>query len=603
VDSLPFFPYVRSFRIDFSSIDVKNKQIAAIFEEIGTLLELSGENPFKCRAYHNAARTIASLPQDIEALVKSGEIANVRGIGKGLLEKITEILATGRSQYHDELKGSLPAGLLEMLRIQGLGPKRIKLLYDTLKIQSIEQLRDAAQMHKLADVEGFGKKMEENILKGIADLAKHTDKFLLSDAHEAAATVLDRLRALNGVMACDIAGSLRRRKEIIGDIDILVSANLSATGRIMHDFTMHADVLRVVGAGETKSTVVLEPGIQCDLRVIKQEEYPFALAYFTGSKEHNVAMRGLAKKYGWSLNEYGFSKLSAVETRGRAKRIVKCETEADVYKAVGLEYIPPELREHSGEIEAARNHTLPNLIEEGDLRGTFHCHTTYSDGRASLSEMAEAARHLGWEYLGIADHSRSAGYAGGLTEEKLKLQLRAIDELNNTYSDFRIFKGSEVDILWDGTLDWSDRVLARLDYVVVSVHSRFKMTEAQATRRIITAIKNKYVTMLGHPTGRLLLEREGYPVNLVDVINAAADYGKIIEINANPRRLDLDWRLCKYAKEKGVRICINPDAHSVLGLQDVHYGVGVARKGWLERSNVINTLPANDIVKLFRPYH
>ncbi len=544
------------------------KEIADILDEIGTLLELRGENPFKSRAYHNASRIVGALMKNLEALVETGEIQDIKGIGKGLAETITELVRSGKSKYHHELQSSLPPGLLEMLRIQGLGPKRVKILYDTLNIKSVGQLQKAAQQHKLATLDGFGEKSEENILKGIEILSKHADKHLLPLAEEAATRILDVLKKQKGVIRCEIAGSLRRRKEIIGDIDIVVSAKPANAANIMRAFTSHPDVESLIGQGETKSSVMLRPGIQCDLRIVSEAEFPFALAYFTGSKEHNIEMRSRAKQFGWSLNEYGFSELGADEKRGKSKRLIRCTTEEDIYKSLRLAYVPAELREHTGEIEAAADDAIPNLIELKDLRGTFHCHTTYSDGANTLAEMAAAARELGWEYLGIADHSKIAAYAGGLSYEKVKQQLREIDKLNGGFNDFKVFKGTEVDILPDGSLDWKSDVLERFDYVVASIHSKFKMTETEATGRIIKALKNKYVTMLGHPTGRLLLEREGYPLNMIEVINAAADYGKMIEINSHPSRLDLDWRLCKYAKEKGVRVCINPDAHRIDGLKE-----------------------------------
>jgi DNA polymerase (family 10) len=368
----------------------------------------------------------------------------------------------------------------------------------------------------------------------------------------------------------------------------------------MEVFTSHPDVAEILAQGETKSSVVLKSGINCDLRVVDDSEYPFALAYFTGSKEHNIEMRSLAKKFGWSLNEYGFSELGAEEKRGKAKRVVRCKDEEDIFKALGLSFIPPELRENMGEIEAAAKGKIPKLLEEKEIKGTFHCHSTYSDGSNSIEQMAKAARDLGWEYLGIADHSKSAAYAGGLSEARVKEQSREIDQLNKKSKDFRIFKGSEVDILPDGTLDYSDKVLASFDYVVISVHSKFKMTEAEMTKRITKALKNKYVTMLGHPTGRLLLSREAYPVDMITVIDAAAEYGKMIEINSHPLRLDLDWRLCKYAKEKGVLIALNPDAHNTDGLKDVLYGVGIARKGWLEKKNVINAWTLTQVAERLR---
>jgi DNA polymerase (family 10) len=575
-------------------------EVAQILEEIGTLLELKGENPFKCRAYHNASRVIAALTTDIKPLVEQDQLKNIKGIGEGLAEKIAELVNTGKLKYYDELKKSLPEGLVEMLRIQGLGPKRIKVLYEKLGIKTVNQLKEAAEKHRLAAVEGFGEKTEENILRGIELLKKHAEKHLYPSAKEAADRIYEVIKRQKGILRSDIAGSLRRKKEVIGDIDILVSAKKPVVPKLMEVFTSHPDVAEVLARGETKSSVVLKSGINCDLRVVDDAEYPFALAYFTGSKEHNIEMRSLAKKFGWSLNEYGFSELGAEEKRGKAKRIVRCKDEEDIYKALGLAFIPPELRENMGEIEVAQKGKIPKLLEEREIRGTFHCHSTYSDGANSIEEMARAARSLGWEYLGIADHSKSAAYAGGLSEAKVKEQSKEIDRLNEKLKGFRIFKGNEVDILPDGSLDYSDKVLSSFEYVVASVHSKFKMSEAEMTKRIIKSVKNKFVTMLGHPTGRLLLSREAYPVNMIDVINAAADYGKIIEINAHPLRLDLDWRLCKYAKEKGALIAINPDAHNIDGLKDVFYGVGIARKGWLEKKNVLNAWSLDQVAKHLR---
>jgi DNA polymerase (family 10) len=575
-------------------------EVAQILEEIGTLLELKGENPFKCRAYHNASRIVGALTTDIKSLVESGELKNIKGIGEGLAEKISELTQTGKLKYYEDLRRSLPEGLVQMLRIQGLGPKRIKVLYDRLGIKTVDQLKEACEKHRLAEIDGFGEKTEENILKGIEMLRKHVDKHLYPEAKEAAERVHAVIRKQKGVLRSEVAGSLRRKKEVIGDIDILVSAKRSTSLALMEVFTSHPDVAEVLAQGETKSSVVLKSGINCDLRVVDDSEYPFALAYFTGSKEHNIEMRSLAKKFGWSLNEYGFSELDAEEKRGKAKRIVRCKDEEDIFKALGLSFIPPELRENMGEIEAAAKGKIPKLLEEKEIKGTFHCHSTYSDGSNSIEQMAKAARDLGWEYLGIADHSKSAAYAGGLSEARVKEQSREIDELNKKSKDFRIFKGSEVDILPDGTLDYSDKVLASFDYVVASVHSKFKMTEVEMTKRITKALKNKYVTMLGHPTGRLLLSREPYPVDMIKVIDAAADYGKIIEINSHPLRLDLDWRLCKYAKEKGVLIALNPDAHNTDGLKDVLYGVGIARKGWIEKKSVINAWTLAQVAERLR---
>ncbi|MBF8248644.1 MAG: PHP domain protein [Bacteroidetes bacterium] len=360
-------------------------------------------------------------------------------------------------------------------------------------------------------------------------------------------------------------------------------------------FVSHPDVVDIIARGDTKTSVILKGGINCDMRIVEESEYPFALNYFTGSKEHNVEVRSLARKLGWSLNEYSFSRVEGM----KAKNPPSCKSEAEIYESLGLRYIEPELREATGELDTAAANKLPKLIEYKDLRGTFHCHSTYSDGANTLEELVIACQKLGWEYLGIADHSQIAVYANGLTPEKVREQQKEIDKLNAKLNSFRLFKGTEVDILGDGSLDYPDKVLSSFEYVVASIHSRMKMTEAEATKRIIKALKNKYVTMLGHPTGRLLLNRDGYPVNMIEVINAAADYGKSIEINSHPLRLDLDWRLVKFAREKGVPICINPDAHNVDGLKDVEYGVGIARKGWLEKKNVVNAWKTTEVVRFF----
>lgn len=572
------------------------KAVVAILDEMGTLLELRGANPFKARAFANAARAVEGITRDLGDLVAKGELQTVKGIGASIAAIITELVTTGSAAEYRELREAVPAGLLDMLRIQGLGPKKVKAIHETLGIDTLADLEAAARGHRLASLPGFGEKTEENILKGIEALRVRGDKSLYPKAEEAAAAVFASLAAAKGVIRASVAGSLRRRKEVVGDIDILLSAREADRARLMEAFVRHPEVQSVAAHGDTKSSVVLNAGIPCDLRIVKDSEYPFALNYFTGSKEHNVAMRSRARDRGWSLNEYGFTPLAGGPRR--SGKPPACRDEKSVYAALGLAYVEPELRESNGEIEAAAADALPDLVDEKDIRGTFHCHTTASDGVNTLQEMVEAARALGWEYLGIADHSKAAAYAGGLSEEKLRKQGKEIDALNARLRKFRVFKGTECDILPDGSLDWPDRVLAGLDFVVVSVHSAFRMTEAEMTRRIVRAVRNRHVTMLGHPTGRLLLAREGYPVDMIQVIDAAADHGTMIEINAHPSRLDLDWRLCRYAKEKGVLVPVNPDAHTVGGLRDVRYGVGVARKGWLEKKDVLNTRTLAAVEKL-----
>ena len=571
-------------------------RVAAVLDEMGTLLELKGENPFRTRAYHNAALSLSALTEDLATMVAAGTVTDIKGIGKGLAGLIEELVTTGKCREYDELCASLPAGLPDMLRIQGLGPKRIRILHEKLHIDSITALQKACAEHRLSALDGFGAKTEENILKGIEQLAAVSSKFLYSTAAGVAASIREAVANAPGVVRCEIAGSLRRRKEIVGDIDIIASVPAKKRAPVFERFISHPLVQAVEVRGDTKASVRLANGMQCDLRLVEEDEFSFALNYFTGSKEHNVAMRSLALKRGWSLNEYSFSRSPG----GKGTRPPACATEEEIYRSLGLAFIPPELREDRGEFAAAASGDLPSLITDADIRGTFHCHTTASDGLHTLEQMVEAARGLRWEYLGIADHSQSAGYAGGLTPARVKQQLNAIAGLNKTLKRFRVFAGTECDILPDGSLDFPDRVLASFDYVVASIHSKFRMTEAEATRRLVTALQNKYVTFLGHPTGRLLLQREGYPVNMTEVINAAADLGKGIEINAHPMRLDLDWRHLSYARQRGVKILINPDAHATDGLKDTYFGVGIARKGWLEPADVINTRTSSRVEQFFR---
>jgi DNA polymerase (family 10) len=566
------------------------KAIAAILEEMGTLLELQGANPFKSRAFHNASRAVDQITDDLAELIRTGALTEIKGIGKSISAIITDLATVGESKEYTDLRKSFPESLLQMLKIEGLGPKRIKILFETLGIKDLDALEKAAKNDALSEVPGFGKKSQENILRGIEAVRSRGERVLLPVAHQAAEEILSSLKKNAAVRTGEIAGSLRRRRETIGDIDLVLSAAEKDRSRLMDTFVALPQVDTIIARGETKSSVRLKAGIQCDLRIVSPGEYPFALNYFTGSKDHNVELRGRARKRGLSLNEYGFSKLDSVETRGKTKRVVRCRGEEDIYAALDLAYIPPELRENMGEIERAEKDALPNLVEEGDIRGTFHCHSTYSDGLGTLEQMAEAAAKLGWEYLGIADHSKAAAYARGLTKADVKRQFREIDAVN-ARSTVHLLKGTECDILPNGDLDFDDALLAEFDFVVASVHSNFKMPEEAMTRRIIKALTNKHVTMLGHPTGRLLLAREPYAVDMIKVIDAAAEHGKIIEINAYPNRLDLDWRLCKYAKERGVMIAINPDAHRMDELRYVYLGVSVARKGWLEKKDILNTRP------------
>ena len=570
--------------------------IADTLESIAQMLELKGENPFKVRAYQNAARAVETYEGDLAVAAAEDRLDAVPGIGSAIAAKIALLATTGELAYFDELKSEFPPGIFQLFDVQGLGPKKIKAVWDKLGVTTVAELKAACDDGRISELPGFGKKTAANILAAIEAKAKYAGRFRLGDVAAAAEQMLDDLRSLPDVTRVNVCGSYRRRKETVGDLDFLVSTREPAA--VSEFFVQHGMVESVLAHGATKSSVRWKTGIQADLRVVKDAEFPFALNYFTGSKEHNIIMRQRALARGWTLNEYRLAPLEnpKSEVRNSNEEPPDIREEADLYRALGLDYVEPELREDRGEFKAAEEHTLPELIVLENLRGTFHNHTTASDGRSSLTEMADAARELGLEYLGIADHSKASFQAHGLDEARLLAQVAEIRALNETYGgDFRLFSGTECDIHKDGSLDFADEVLAQLDYVVASVHSVFNLSEADMTKRIIKAISNKHVTMLGHLTGRLLLERDAYAVDVPAVIEAAAETGTIIELNASPWRLDLEWRWWPLAKEKGVKCAINPDAHSTGGLQHLWNGIGSARKGWLTRKDVVNTLPLGKI--------
>lgn len=574
---------------------MNKEQVAAILDEIGTILALKGENVFRCNAYHNAARALLQMSDDLGALIAEGKLRDVPGIGSTLQEKITILATTGSLPFYEELKAQMPAGLVEMLRLPGMGPKKVQALYEELKIDSLDKLKSACEAGTIAGLKGFGAKSQAKILEGLAFLGSTGQRVRLDQALETALPLLEAMRKAPGVKRIELCGSLRRRKETINDIDVLVSSE--RPGPVMEYFVKLPGIMRVLAQGETKSSIELDAGvdqgrrrfIQADLRVVSDAQFPFALHYFTGSKEHNVAIRARAQHYGLKLNEY--------ELVG-PKKSVACKEEADIFRALELDYIPPELRENTGEIDAAAAHQLPTLVEREDLKGTFHCHSNWSDGDATLEEMARAAKACGFGYLGMADHSQSLKIANGLSPERVKKQHKEIDALNKKLKGIRLFKGIESDIHTDGELDYDDDVLASFDYVVASVHDHFGLPEAEMTRRIVCAVSHPRVTMLGHATGRLLLRREGYKVDLEAVLQAAARHGTMIEINAHPNRLDLDWVHCKRARALGVTLVINPDAHSTGEITHVSYGVDVARRAWLEKGNVFNTRSAADVAKV-----
>ncbi|HEU4333711.1 MAG TPA: DNA polymerase/3'-5' exonuclease PolX [Candidatus Eisenbacteria bacterium] len=563
------------------------RDVSRTLSEIAVLLELKGENPFRVRAYENAARAIDALSDDLGARVEAGTLTELKGIGKAIADHVTELWRTGRIAFLDELTDATPPGYLDMIRVPGLGAKKVRALGEELGVTTLAKLKRAAERGEIRDLKGFGAQSEKKILEGIALLEKGAGRYLAGDVRPVAEALLAKLRAHPDVAAAEIGGSLRRWMETVKDVDLLVATKKPAA--VTKAFLALVPDASLIGSGDTKTSVRLPDGLAVDVRFVAPAEFPFALHYFTGNVAHNIRVRARALERGMSLNEYALT----------GKRHAAVTSEADLFRVLGLAYVEPELREDRGEIEAAESDRLPALVALEDMRGILHCHTTASDGTSTLEEMAEAAVAWGAEYLGIADHSVSARYANGLTEAELKRQGAAIDQWNAGSKKLRILKGSEVDILPDGSLDFPDRVLERLDFVVASIHSNFTMSEEAMTARIVKALRNKHVSILAHPTGRLLLQREPYRVRLEEVLRVAAEEGVVVEINAHPMRLDLDWREAMGARARGVRFAVNPDAHHVSGYDDIRFGIGTARKAWLEKKHVVNTLAAEKLLKLF----
>lgn len=584
--------FVASFEFIATLRSMTAEVMATVLRNIALLLDLKGENPFKTRAYNTGAEIVETFSGDIVARAAANDLKGVKGLGDALQQKLNELASTGKLEFYERLRAEFPEGILALYDVQGLGGKKIKMLWEQLQVGDLASLKAACESGAVARLSGFGDKTAAKILESLAFRESHADEFRLEQVAPTVELILGMLREHPNVSRAGVAGSYRRAKETVHDLDFLVSTK--NPGPVMEDFVKMPMVAQILAQGETKSSVLLESGVQCDLRAVTSAEYACAMVYFTGSKEHNVALRQRALARGLSLNEYA---LSSTQPGGESP---ECYDEADVYRALGLDFVEPELRENTGEIKAAEEGDLPKLVEISNLRGVFHNHTTASDGVNSLEEMAEEAQELGLQYLGIADHSKASFQANGLDEKRLRAQIAEIRRLNATYEGFKLFAGSEVDILKDGSLDFSDELMSELDYVVASVHNVFTLPEAEMTKRIIRAIENPYVTMLGHLTGRLLLQRPSYAVNVPAIIEAAAATGTIIELNANPWRLDMDWRWWKLAKEKGVKCSINPDAHSTRGLHDVFYGVRLARKGWLTRADVVNCLPLGQIEEILK---
>lgn len=569
--------------------------IVDILEDIAVLLELKGDNPFKIRAYSGGARVLEMMEEDLGAVIAEERLATIKGIGSALVEKIQTLYATGELEYYTKLRESVAPGLIEMLEIPGLGGKKVKKLHDAIGVESIDALQAACESGAVEALKGFGKKSAEKILTGIANRAAYAKRHHWWTAREVALPILEGLRGLPQTERAEVAGSLRRLRETVGDLDFIVAS--VDPQPVMDWFVAQPTVAEVTAHGATKSSVRFEGGLQADLRVVPVEQFAFALHHFTGSKEHNVALRQRALARGYSLSEWGLSEKEDLENR---KEEIKVTSERALFEFLGLAEIPPELREGMGEIESAEAEQLPNLITPADIRGVFHNHTTASDGRGTIEEMAAAAEALGWDYLGLADHSKASFQAKGLDDARVLKQLESIRAFNESgESPVHVFSGIECDILPDGSLDLEDATLNALDYTVMSVHSSFSQSEEEMTARVIRAIEHPATTMLGHPTGRILLRREPYKIDLQKVIDAAIANRVIIEINANPHRLDMDWRLWRRAAERGLMCSINPDAHSREGLSYFEAGVNMARKGWLKKEQVLNSRDCAGVLRWF----
>ena len=571
-----------------------NLDIARIFAEIADIFEVKGENPFKIRAYRRAAMTIESLTQDLKVIAERGgvkELKKIPGVGDAIAKKIVEIAKTGDCKSHIERKQEVPPSLLELLAIPRVGPKTLAKLHAELEIGSIEDLEEAAKSHKLEELSGLGAKVEENILKGIEQYRRYQGRALLSTALPYAKSIVNELKKLDAVEKIIIAGSLRRMRETVGDIDILVVSK--SPEEVMDTFTSLDGVEDVIAKGETKSSIVIQ-GMDVDLRVVGAESFGAAAHYFTGSKHHNIRIRELGVRKGLKINEYGIF---------RGDKKIGGKNEEDVFKNVGLAYIPPELREDHGEVEAAKAGRIPKLIEVSDLKGDLHVHTRWSDGKNSIEEMAETAISLGYEYIAVADHSPAVGIAGGMSEEKIAERQVEIDKLNKRFDDedikFRVLSASEVDIKSDFSMDYTDDILKELDVVVGAIHSKFSQDRETMTKRIITAMENPNVDIIAHPTGRILRKREPYEVDMEKLMETAKDTGTILELNSFPNRLDLKDVHCRMAKDYGVFVAISTDSHDAMQMGTViKYGVATARRGWLEAKDVVNTRGLDEVMKL-----
>jgi DNA polymerase (family 10) len=566
---------------------MRNQEVAKIFNDIADILEIKGDNPFRIRAYRRAAQNIDGLAKDI-AEMPPGELQKVPGIGEDLAGKIHEYVQTGSLKFYDELKKEVPPGLVNLLSVPGLGPKTAKLLFDKVHIKDIDDLEIHAKEGRLKGLPGIQAKTEENILKGIAMIKRHTGRFSMGRMRPVAEEIMERLGRESPVKDLTVAGSLRRWKETIKDIDILATSH--DPQKVMSVFVHLPQVKETLMKGPTKSSVVTNEGIQVDLRVVSGDSFGAALAYFTGSKEHNIRLREMAVRKGLKINEYGIFDVKTEKRLGGKQ-------EADVYRILGIPYIAPELREDSGEIEAALDGSLPELVEMKDIKGDLHVHTKHSDGSHEIPELIDAAKARGYKYLAITDHSKGLAVAHGLSIERVLEQIKKIRELNKKLKGFKLLSGTEMDIRSDGTLDYPDEILKQLDIVVASIHSGFRQSKEQITNRLISAMKNPYVSIIAHPTGRLIGERDAYEVDMEQVFKTARETGTSIEVNAYPLRLDLNDTYIRKAKEMGVSVAINTDTHVIYQLDFMRYGVGTARRGWLEKDDVLNTCSYDLLIK------
>ncbi|MBI4848915.1 MAG: DNA polymerase/3'-5' exonuclease PolX [Nitrospirae bacterium] len=566
---------------------MKNQEIARIFNDIADILEIKGDNPFRIRAYRRAAQNIDGLAKDVTE-ISAEELQEIPGIGADLAGKIHEYVGTGHLTFYDELKKEVPSGLVDLLSVPGLGPKTAKLLFDKLHVKDVDDLEKYAKEGKLKGLPGIQAKTEENILKGIAMIKRHTGRFPLGRVLPVAEGIVEKLKGKPFINKLSIAGSLRRWKDTIHDIDILATSK--DPHKVMDVFVHLPQIKEALMKGPTKSSVITAEGIQVDLRVVEEESFGAALAYFTGSKEHNIRLREMAVRKGLKINEYGIFDVKTDKKLGG-------EHEEDVYKILGMPYIPPEMREDTGEIEAALEGDLPKLIELKDIKGDLHVHTTDSDGSHDIAELIEAAKKRGYEYLAVTDHSKGLGVAGGLSIEQVLEQNKKIQALNEKLNDFKLLSGTEMDIKSDGTLDYPDEVLKKLDIVIASIHSGFRQSKEQITKRLVSAMKNPYVSIIAHPTGRLIGERDAYEVDMEEVLRTAKETGTAIEINAYPLRLDLSDMYVKKAKEIGIALAINTDTHVTFQFDFMTYGIGTARRGWAEKKDVLNTLGYSALMK------